>query len=451
MGYPSYSEYQESKHKWLGKIPGHWGSVVLKRKFHIVNGSTPKSSAPLFWDGDIVWITPADFDSAIDGYIHTSSRMITNDGLSSCGTTLVPEKSVVVTTRAPIGRIAQAGSKLCTNQGCKTLVRDSNDLIERFIFYTLVASGAQLNALGLGTTFMELSKDDLGYYPVALPSPTEQQKIADFLDWKTGQIDGLIAKKKRLIEKLKEKRIAWITRAVTKGLNPDAPMRDSGIPWLGEVPEHWEVKRLRFLLCERFTNGLFKKADFWGEGYRIVNVTDLYIQNDLVEEENLDRLACNEDELKTYSANHGDFFIVRSSLKSEGIGKSAALLNPSEPTVFECHIVRGRPNLEYIHPRFLNLFMNSAFARKYFMTQANLVTMATIDQERIKNLVVAFPSYEEQQQIADRVDQNTARIDTLTTKNEQLIKKLTEYRTALITAATTGKIDVRKVKMGGVA
>lgn len=297
-----------------------------------------------------------------------------------------------------------------------------------------------------------LSVEVIGRLKLPFPPVAEQKQIAAFLDWKTGQIDALITKKKELLEKLKEKRLAVITQAVTKGLPSTgsgqasaATMKDSGIPWLGQVPEHWEVKRLRFLLCERFANGLFKKAEFWGDGTRIVNVTDLYIHNDLVDEARLGRLECNADELQAYAANHGDFFVVRSSLKLEGIGKSAALLNPTEPTVFECHIVRGRPNLDEVHPRFLNLFMNSTYARQYFMTRSNVVTMATIDQERIKNLVVALPGYDEQQRISEYLDKKTARIDSMATAVESAIARLTEYRIALITAATTGKIDVRQV------
>ena len=213
--------------------------------------------------------------------------------------------------------------------------------------------------------------------------------------------------------------------------------KPSNTDWIGSVPEYWEVKRLRFLLCARFTNGLFKKAEFWGDGNRIINVTDLYTGNDLVDETHLDRLECNAEELKTYSANHGDFFVVRSSLKLQGIGKSAVLINPSEATVFECHIVRGRPNLDEVHPRFLNLFMNSAYARQYFMTRSNVVTMATIDQERIKSLVVALPGYVEQQQIAAFLDWKTGQIDALIAKKQELIEKLKEKRLAVITQAVT--------------
>ena len=213
--------------------------------------------------------------------------------------------------------------------------------------------------------------------------------------------------------------------------------RPSGAEWLGHIPKHWKLAKLRFLLCEKFSNGLFKKSEFWGDGTRIINVADLYLSNDLVNETSLERLECSDDEVKLYAAKHGDFFVVRSSLKLEGIGKSAALLNPTEETVFECHIVRGRPNLDEVHPRFLNLFMNSADARYYFMTRSNVVTMATIDQERIKNLVVAFPDYPEQQQIAAFLDWKTGQIDALIARKQELLEKLKEKRIAVITQAVT--------------
>jgi type I restriction enzyme S subunit len=316
-----------------------------------------------------------------------------------------------------------------------------------YLFYAVSSrlSAYQFYLASNGVTRFGLTYQGTKNLRIAIPSVREQQQITAFLDWKTGQIDLLIAKKSELIEKLKEKRIAVITQAVTKGIDPDAPLCDSGMAWLGEVPKRWEVKRLRFLLCERFANGLFKKAEFWGDGNRIVNVTNLYVHNDVVDETQLERLECDEAERQTYSATHGDFFVVRSSLKLEGIGKSAVLLNPSEETVFECHTVRGRPSLDEVHPRFLNLFLNSTYARQYFMTRANVVTMATIDQERIKSLVVALPPYDEQQRIAEYLDHQVSRIDSMVAAAEMAVEKLTEYRSALITAAVTGKIDAHTI------
>ncbi|HYR77763.1 MAG TPA: restriction endonuclease subunit S [Pyrinomonadaceae bacterium] len=329
-----------------------------------------------------------------------------------------------------------------------TICRPFESVISgRYLSYSLASrlSAYQFYLAANGVTRFGLTYQGTKNLRIAFPPVPEQKQIADFLDLKTAHIDALIAKKKELIEKLKEQRIAIITRAVTKGLDAAVPMRDSGVEWLGKVPKHWKCEKLQFNLREGVTNGLFKKRIFWGDGSRIVNVSDLYVHNDLIEESHLERLECTQDEIERYSAVHGDFFIVRSSLKLEGIGKSAMILDPSEKTVFECHIVRGRPDLERIFPRFLNLFLNSSYARAYFVSRANLVTMATIDQDKLKSLIVAVPTYNEQKTIAEAVDKRLNRIDSLLIAATRVIKRLLEYRVALITAATTGKIDVRNI------
>ena len=211
---------------------------------------------------------------------------------------------------------------------------------------------------------------------------------------------------------------------------------NSGIDWLGGVPRHWEYFRLRFLLAENFANGLFKKSHFWGEGIKIVNVGDVYTENDMVSQANLDRVDCNDDELEKYQVQNGDFFVVRSSLKLQGIGKSAVILHPEETTVFECHLIRGRPT-GFVHPRFLNLLLNSHYSREYFVANANVVTMATIDQNKLKDIELFIPEYEEQQTIARFLDHKTRQIDQLIAKKQTLIDKLNEQRIALITHAVT--------------
>lgn len=200
---------------WLGDIPKHWAVVPIKRKFKIVNGATPKSSEPLYWDGDILWVTPADFSNNNNGYITDTTRMISTEGFESCGTTLVPENSIIITTRAPIGAIALAKKEMCTNQGCKSLVKDSENIFERFIYYALSVSGSQLNALGLGTTFMELSKDTLGYYSIALPTIDEQKEIVSYLSRSLKRLDKLSRLAQDVIEKLEEYRASLITDVVT--------------------------------------------------------------------------------------------------------------------------------------------------------------------------------------------------------------------------------------------
>lgn len=447
MRYPAYSEYRDSGFEWLGELPANWEVRRLKNVLACPVTDGPHTTPEFVYEG----IPFLSVDGIQNGELQFDGcRFVSIEDHEQFTKKVAPKRGdVLLGKAASTGKIAQVkvDFEFSIWSPLALLRADPKVISSTFLEYSLKSPAvqAQIDVLCTHNTQSNISMDDIPKLVFPVPPAVEQQSIAAFLDWKTGQIDALIAKKKELLEKLKEKCLAVITQAVTKGLNPAAPLRDSGISWLGQVPKHWEVKRLRFLLCERFSNGLFKKAEFWGDGTRIVNVTDLYIHNDLVDEARLGRLECDADELQVYAANHGDFFVVRSSLKLEGIGKSAALLNPTEPTVFECHIVRGRPNLDEVHPRFLNLFMNSTYARQYFMTRSNVVTMATIDQERIKNLVVALPGYDEQQRIAEYLDKNTARIDSMVTAVESVVTRLTEYRTSLITAATTGKIDVRKV------
>lgn len=245
MSFPAYPEYKDSGVAWLGVVPSHWVITALKRRLNIVGGSTPKSDVADYWDGDIPWITPADLSRLSDFYIRVALRYITADGLASCGTTMVPAGSVILSTRAPIGSLGIAAVDLCTNQGCKALV--PSDVDGKFLAYLLSICSTELNVRGRGSTFLELSADELGAFRVTFPTITEQTAIAAFLDRETAKIDALVAEQERLIALLKEKRAAVISHAVTKGLNPRTPMKDSGIEWLGEIPAHWEVSRVRFV------------------------------------------------------------------------------------------------------------------------------------------------------------------------------------------------------------
>ena len=251
--YQQYAEYKDSGVEWLGEVPSHWDLKPSKFLFNIVNGSTPKSGVEEYWEGDITWVTPSDLSKIESFEISESARSITNKGLDSCGTSLVPSGSMILSCRAPIGSLAITTTEVCTNQGCKSLVA-IDEINTKFIYYFLSVSTEQLNILGRGTTFLELSSDELGNLKIPFPVVNEAEKIANFLDYETAKIDSLIEKQQLLIQLLKEKRQAVISHAVTKGLNPNVPMKDSGVEWLGGVPEHWKV--MKFNRCVQIRNGL---------------------------------------------------------------------------------------------------------------------------------------------------------------------------------------------------
>lgn len=208
------AEMKDSGVEWLGEIPVGWDVVQLKSIFKIVNGSTPKSSVPEYWDGDILWITPDDLGSINKPELTDSNRRITKEGYRSCGTSLVSKGSLVLSTRAPIGYLAIAGKQLCSNQGCRCLLFRSNDS-EKYYYYLMFSSRPELESLGQGSTFKELSRDKLSSVKLVSPPLPEQKAIAAFLDRETERIDGLVGKVEASVSMLKEYRAALISAAVT--------------------------------------------------------------------------------------------------------------------------------------------------------------------------------------------------------------------------------------------
>ena len=204
---------KDSGVEWIGEIPEGWDVQKIKSYYSIVNGSTPKSDKSEYWGGDIIWITPAEMSSSIVE-IYDSKRTITEEGLQSCGTTLLPINSIILSTRAPIGQVCIAGTNLCTNQGCKSLVM-RKEFNYKYSYYYLSSQTVTLNILGRGTTFMELSTYDLANYPLPIPPLPEQQEIADYLDAKCSAIDATIQKRELAIEKLTAYKQSLIYECVT--------------------------------------------------------------------------------------------------------------------------------------------------------------------------------------------------------------------------------------------
>lgn len=299
-----------------------------------------------------------------------------------------------------------------------------------------------LLARGTTTYDRRISKDAFNDLPLLLPPLATQKAIADFLDRKTAAIDELIAKKQRLLDLLAEKRAALINQAVTKGLDPSVPMKDSGIPWIGEIPVHWEVKRLRYTLDRSLRNGLFKKKDQFGSGTALVNVGDMYSDNFQVNWSALDRVETTTSEERTFEARHGDIFFVRSSLKLEGVAASACLVEPPETTVFECHLVGARPDLSEVDPVFLVNYLNSPLVRQRLVALSTTTTMTTIAQDRIADLTVPVPPLGEGRTIADHIERTHEVLAAAEASITDQLDRLSEFRQAVITEAVTGALDV---------
>ncbi len=434
--YKAYPEYKDSGVEWLGKVPSSWEITSIKRIAKIYNGATPKSGEILFWDGDVPWVTPADLGKETSPYISSGARSITKVGYDSCGTSLVPVGSIILAARAPIGTLGIAAAPMCTNQGCKSLVVNRVD--SKFLFYVLSSSTVQLNLLGRGTTFLELSADELGSYKIGMPSKSSQEKIANFLDYETAKIDTLIAKQQELIKLLKEKRQAVISHAVTKGLNPNAPMRDSGVEWLGDVPQHWNLPKLKWISKTESggTPNTSKFEEYYLDGdIPWVRTTDLNNSELFETPVRITKKAVQDSACSFLPVGS---VLVAMYGGAGSIGKHALLKFESTINQAVCAIL---PN-PVVVAEFLHMYVE--FYRPFWMIGAEGTRKdPNINQDTIRELFLPLPPNSEQIAIVEFVQRRTIRIDNVIQQSESNIELMQERRTALISAAVTGKIDVR--------
>ena len=438
MSFPRYPAYKDSGVEWLGEVPAQWDVLGIKRVCAVVGGSTPKSDQEAYWDGDIVWVTPADLSRLIGFEISDSLRTITSEGLASCGTTLVPQGSVVLSTRAPIGSLGIAAKELCTNQGCKALV--PNDIGTRFLAYVLTASNEALNFRGKGTTFLELSGDELAAFKIPLPLSSEQAAIATFLDRETAKIDALVAEQERLIALLKEKRQAVISHAVTKGLDPSVPMMDSGVEWLGKVPAHWLIRPIKHV--GRLKGGAgFPHSEQGVEGEELC----FYKVGSLGQSSSTGYLNESENTISRETASAlGAFIFPKETLVFAKVGAALFLARVRALPADAC-LDNNMMGLVVDETKHAPAFVRYAMTLVRFDLIANPGAVPSLNEGQIGNFALAFPpSKAEQEAIAAFLDRATGQLEDLFAQAETVISTLRERRSALISAAVTGQIDVRR-------
>ncbi|MDQ8935069.1 restriction endonuclease subunit S [Acinetobacter rudis] len=438
--YKKYPEYKDSGVEWLGEIPSHWDLKSSKFLFNIVNGSTPKSGIEDYWEGDITWVTPSDLSKIQHFEISESSRNITQKGLDSCGTSLVPKRSLILSCRAPIGSLAITTKEVCTNQGCKSLVV-KKEINTKFMYYFLSVSTEQLNVLGRGTTFLELSSDELGNFKLPYPISKEQFQIANFLDHETAKIDSLIAKQEKLIELLKEKRQAVISHAVTKGLNPDVAMKDSGVEWLGEVPEHWGISKVGFHTLKIGSgktpkggaeiyqeNGILfiRSQNVYNDGLRVSNSECVYISKAI------------HDEMSASKVLSGDILL---NITGGSIGRSCLVSNNFPEANVNQHVCIIRVDMHL--QNFLSLVIQSDLIQAQIRSIQTGGNREGLNFEQVSKFSFSLPPRTEQEEVVQYVKNKSIEFQKVEERARNAIQLMQERRTALISAAVTGKIDVR--------
>lgn len=209
----AYPEYKDSEIQWIQEIPIHWNILATKALFDIKSGATPNSNINRFWEGDINWITPADYKTT-DHYVENGKRTISQEGYESCSTEIVPEGSLIFSKRAPIGSVAIAKAPLCTNQGCLSCVPKDN-ISSGYYYYCMSILQNEYEGLGTGSTFKEISLKNFSDFKLPVPPMEDQEKIASYLDGKVGKIDRAIELLQAQIDDLRVYKDSVIREAVT--------------------------------------------------------------------------------------------------------------------------------------------------------------------------------------------------------------------------------------------
>ena len=441
--FKSYTETKDSGIEWLGRIPVHWEAARLKSLASINLSNVDKKTE----EGQ----EPVQLCNYVDVY---KNEYITPD----------MEFMAASATREQIRRFAlQAGDVLITKDSeswddiavpacveedlpgvlCGyhlALIRpDRERSTGRYLARAFASVGLrdQFWVSANGITRYGLTGDAISTGVLPSPPAEEQRTIADFLDRETAKIDALVEKKEQLIELLQEKRTALITHAVTKGLDPDVPMKDSGIEWLGQIPAHWDVPPL----YARYEVDLGKMLDskrITGE-HLLPYLRNVDVQWDRVSVDDLPEMDVLPYEIGRYTLREGDLLVCEGG----EVGRTAVWRGELPVCAYQKAVHRLRPRVETEHPRFLFYVMRAAASLGVFLARRNPNTIPHLTGEQLRKYRFAFPPGEEQQAIAGFLDCETAKIDALIAKVREAIERLKEYRTALISATVTGKIDVR--------
>ncbi|MCG5535951.1 restriction endonuclease subunit S [Ectothiorhodospira mobilis] len=314
---------------------------------------------------------------------------------------------------------------------------DSDEVDGRFLSWLAQSPvlNDQFKLAAKGVTRFGLSQYALKNAVIEVPSLEYQSKVAAFLDRKTAEIDTLIAKKRRLLDLLAEKRTALITRTVTKGLNPDAPMKDSGIEWLGEIPAHWSVQPV----YTRYSVQLGKMLDerrITGDSL-IRYLRNVDIQWDKINYEGLPKMDIGESEYERYLVEEGDLLVCEGG----EIGRSAIVGEQLEFTAYQKALHRLRPIHEAEHPRYM-FYTLFAAAKNGVLSVGGVSTISHLTAEQLKRLRFPTPPGNEQRRIANCLDRSLVELDEAYKLVDAAIEQLHEYRSALITNAVTGQIQV---------
>ncbi len=441
-------EMKDSGIEWIGEIPKDWKTRRLK---YCINsrmtgdwGEDPKGT-----NGDIICLRIADFDYNKLAFKNKENFTIRHYPQNIIQKLLLLKGDILI-EKSGGGKKTLVGRTIIYDKSYPALyanfmerIRTVAEINPKWLLYALTifydnhyVSNYIKQTIGiqnLDITSM-FSNESICVLPY-----NEQCIITDYLDNKCSKINTIIEKQQIIIEKLKEYKISLITETVTKGLKPDVEMKDSGIEFIGNIPKHWKICRLRNIGTPQ--NGISKAGKFFGYGYPFVRYTDVYRNYTLPL--NVDGLIdTTEEERANYSVEKGDIFFTRTSETIEEVGFSCVCEETIINAAFAGFLIRVRPFNDSLVTGYAKYYFRSNHHRFYLVKEMNLVTRASLGQNLLKSMPVLIPPKNEQIEIADFLDRKCNAIDSSIQKKQAIIDKLTEYKKSLIYEVVTGKKEI---------
>ncbi len=424
-----YPEYKDSGIAWLGEIPSHWETKRLKVFASVNMGQSPSSEecnqngiGLPFLQGN------ADF-----GNLHPSPKTYCETARKTA-----LQDDILLSVRAPVGQMNVADQTYGIGRGLCAITPHS-DIDRNYLWFLLYLIREELSSVSTGSTYDAVSVDEVKRLTSCLPPLPEQRAIAAFLDRETASINTLIAKKQHLIDLLREKRTALISHAVTKGLDPTAPMKDSGVAWLGEIPQGWEVHSLRrvvdtFVDYRGFTPAKTDSGTPLVTARNIKNgIIDFTLSKEFISEEDYpDRMVRGFPKI-------GDVLVTTEA----PLGETAQIVD--EKIALAQRIILLKVNKSLITNDYLKHYLSSEAGKAELWSRATGSTAVGIKASHLREIFIIVPFISEQIEIVQLLKKETARIDALISTIEEGIKKLQEYSTALISATPSTMASIRRI------
>lgn len=429
----NYEAYKDSRVAWLESVPSHWEEypLVAKATLKSISNYINEDLLSVYLDRGVIR-----FEDAEQKRTNVTSLDLSKYQLVEIGDFVLNNQQA---WRGSVGVSAYRGIV----SPAYLVLSLSKDLIPNFANYLFRDGAMVLHYLicskGVGTIQRNLYWPQLKRVPIYLPPNAEQCKIADFLDQKTAQIDEAIAIKEQQIALLKERKQIIIQQAVTQGLDPNAPMKETGVDWIGKIPEHWESPKLK-LVCKFILDGTHGSYPRVEEGYRLLSVRNI-VENKFVFREDDSRVSQRhfKEISSKFKVSEGD---IQLAIVGATLGKVAVVEDLSEEIVTQRSVSTIRVRNTSCINKFVAFFMRSEAFQSYLWNNAGFSAQPGVYLNTIQNAHIALPPLSEQSEIIDFIESASKGIDEAICIQIEQIEKLKEYKTTLINSAVTGKIKV---------